>query len=180
MAKRDALPSCEKQDLHQKIRKRVLDWPLFQKARDIFFYCSKGSEVDTRILIKDALSLGKHVSLPISLPDGGLEVSRIFDLESDCELGLFGIDEPKKTQDCVVDVDDIEIFLIPGIAFDLAGHRLGWGRGFFDRFLAALKSDQLKVGLSYETQMTDLIRAQEHDVRMDWVVTDQRVIDCHQ
>ena len=92
--------------------------------------------------------------------------------ESRLEIGAFHIEEP--TGDNTVSPDEIELVIVPAVAYDKRGNRLGRGRGFYDRLLASTKAT--KVGVGYEFQMVDSIPAEPHDVRMDMVITQNTVI----
>lgn len=92
--------------------------------------------------------------------------------ETRLELGSFQIEEP--TGEDVVDVDDIELMVIPAVAFDRKGNRLGRGKGFYDRLLSSSKAT--KIGVGYEFQLLDSIPSEPHDVAMDMVITQKTVI----
>lgn len=92
--------------------------------------------------------------------------------ESRLELGAFHIEEP--TGDNTVSADDIELVIVPGVAYDRRGNRLGRGKGFYDRLLASTRAT--KIGVGYEFQMVDEIPAEPHDVKMDMVITQKTVI----
>ena len=92
--------------------------------------------------------------------------------ESRLELGSFHIEEP--TGDDTVDVDDIELMVVPAVAFDRKGNRLGRGKGFYDRLLATSKAT--KIGVGYEFQLFDSIPSEPHDVAMDMVITQKTLI----
>ena len=92
--------------------------------------------------------------------------------ETRLELGSFHIEEP--TGDDVVDVDDIELMVIPAVAFDRKGYRLGRGKGFYDRLLSTSKAT--KIGVGYEFQLFDDLPSEPHDVAMDMVITQKTLI----
>ena len=92
--------------------------------------------------------------------------------ETRLELGSFHIEEP--TGEDVVDVNDIELMVIPAVAFDRKGNRLGRGKGFYDRLLSSSKAT--KIGVGYEFQLFDSIPSEPHDVAMDMVITQKTVI----
>lgn len=161
-----------------RIGERLMRLESYQKSEVVFFYCSKDPEVQTRDLIGKAIQSGKKVALPLCEDKGRLQVRSIKDLICDCVEGPWGLMEPviEKTQE--VRVEDIEVFVIPGIAFDSKGHRIGWGKGYFDRFLKKLASDQLKIGLAFEVQLAPLLEIEPHDEKVDVLITENRVIYC--
>lgn len=171
---RSSLTAEERRSKDMMIRERLLSWNGFKSAATVFFYCSKGSEVDTRILIEEALGQGKRVVLPQTLTDGNLTARRIVNFPADCLGGAFGILEPKLSMP-VIPVSEIDLFVIPGSAFDLAGARLGWGMGYFDQYLAGV-GRALKAALAYEIQVCRALPVQEHDVKMDVLITEKRIL----
>jgi 5-formyltetrahydrofolate cyclo-ligase len=174
---RDSLSQDEIRDKSRKIKDHFLALEIYQKANNVLFYYSTGSEVDTQDLIREALNSGKIVALPMSLEGGLLEVRSIKDIESDCLKGRFGILEPKVEKTVKIPIQDIEVFAIPGIAFDLQGNRIGRGKGYFDRYLAGLKTFQTKIGLAFEVQLSQSLPIDKHDIKVDILVTEERVLD---
>lgn len=173
---RESLSPREKAQRNRQILDRCLTLVEYQEAKFLFTYCSQGSEVDTRDLIGSSLAHGKRVALPRCIDGERLEVRLIQSLASDCRQGSFGILEPRVEKTSLVKIEALEILFIPGVAFDFHGNRMGYGKGFFDRFLAALKLTQRKIGLAFEAQVYPALRARSHDVKMDVLVTEARVI----
>ncbi|HID95687.1 MAG TPA: 5-formyltetrahydrofolate cyclo-ligase [Candidatus Latescibacteria bacterium] len=155
------------------ITERLMGLQEYKRAAVIHCYVSKDKEVDTRCLIQRALSSGKRVIVPVT----DLEKRRLFHSEikalEELEKGTFGILEPK--QECLrfVEPDIIDLVIVPGVAFDPYGNRIGFGGGFYDRFLAGLKVP--KIGLAYQFQILDRIETTHLDVRVDSVMTEERI-----
>jgi len=173
---RDALTVKERQSKDALIRERFLSWPDFKRAVTIFFYCSKGSEVDTRILIKKALDEGKRVVLPQTLGKTGMAARQIHNIDTDCHPGAFEVLEPKSSMPAVAETE-IDLFVIPGAAFDLSGARLGWGKGYFDQYLSSIHDTSIKAALAYEVQICPNLPVQAHDVRMNVLISEKRILD---
>lgn len=127
-------------------------------------------------MIREALEAGRKVILPLCIEGGLLETRAISDLESDSLKGRYGILEPKENTQRVP-IQDIEVFVVPGIAFDGQGHRLGRGGGYFDRYLAGLKSFQIKIGLAFEIQVCEGLTVDRHDIKVDILITEDRVLN---
>jgi len=142
------------------------------------FYYPKGNEVDLRKILKKSLNENKKVILPKTNKDNfSMTIHKIDNLSEDLEKGAFEIMEPKK--DCLeINKEDIDIVFVPGVAFDLAGNRLGHGLGYYDRFLEDLNG--IKVGIAYDFQIVDSIKVKSHDMPMDYVITEKRVIKTNQ
>ncbi len=143
------------------------------------FYVSMKEEVRTQEMIRRSLDMGKQVVVPSLKPDRKrITPSLLVDYESDLEGGVFGIPEPRA--ECVrsLPVEDIEIVLVPGVAFDVCGGRLGFGGGYYDEFLAGLSSGTERWGLAFEFQVVEKLPLMDRDVPVEKIITEERVIDC--
>ncbi|MDD4352337.1 MAG: 5-formyltetrahydrofolate cyclo-ligase [Candidatus Gracilibacteria bacterium] len=165
LVKRDALNAVEITDLSFKIGEKLLQHPKFQVAQKILLYAAKGSEVQTLDLIEQALKLGKEVYLP--KVEG--EELRIYGTRGlrDLKGGAFGILEPTLNEE--LDPADLDLIILPGVAFDQRGYRIGYGKGYYDRLLKKTKA--YTIGLSYDFQFIANLPHEEHDVAVDEVIT---------
>lgn len=159
----------------KQIREVILDLPIYKNSTCILAYVSFGSEVDTISLIKDALGAGKRVAVPRCEPRTStmdfLEINSLVDLVP----GYMGILEPDSTLDTVVEPDTKTLCLVPGCAFDEQCNRLGYGRGFYDRYLADFCGST--VGLAYTCQIGDeLLPIEQYDKKLDCIVTPSGII----
>jgi 5-formyltetrahydrofolate cyclo-ligase len=147
----------------------------YKKAHTIFAFVSFRSEVDTHEIIKHAIQDEKTICVPrIQSKQKGIE---IFKIEGFNQLkeGFFGILEP--VESCLaVDSNKIDIILMPGVAFDRQGGRVGYGAGFYDRFLANIKKEVHKIALAYDFQVLDNVPMDEHDIRIDGIITEKETI----
>ena len=160
-----------------RIKERLLITPEFIKAKTIMFYVSTKDEVKTESMIKHALKLGKKVVIPISdLNKRTLHLSEIKDFDNELEPGAFNILEPKKKFLRPVLPEGIDLVIVPGVAFDEDGDRIGYGMGFYDRFLRNIRKHVPVIGLAYELQIVDDIPVDDTDVTVDKVVTEERII----
>jgi 5-formyltetrahydrofolate cyclo-ligase len=145
----------------------------FTEARIIGLYAPVHNEVETAEVMRAALASAKMVLFP-AVCSGGLEFRRIDD---PCMLrrGAFSIPEPDAA--CPVHSPGVaDLIVIPGVAFDLSGRRIGYGKGYYDRALHQLEGKGRLVGLCYDFQIVGEIPDQPHDVRMDMIITERRVI----
>ena len=134
-------------------------------------YLSAFKEPDTFNLISELLSTGKEICVPITdVETFTITPSRLVSL-ANLIKGAYGIYEPR--ENISVPVSEIDIALIPGIAFTTSGDRLGFGKGYYDRFLKDFKG--FKIGIGYDFQITDEIPADKHDIKMDMIVTEKRI-----
>ncbi len=174
---RDRQSIGEVQQKSEDITDQVLLLHEFVRARGIACYVSKGTEVDTRVLIRRALDRGNQVLIPVvKKGDVDLFFSEIKDLGKELAPGTFDILEPKPEFVRPVSLDAIDILFVPGIAWDRNGYRLGWGRGYFDRVLKSLPPHVKSVGLAFNLQLINQIPRDQFDVAVDMVVTESRVL----
>jgi len=185
LKKRDNLSRIEIESGSKKIEQRLFTLPEFQKARTIMFYVSFRSEVETDNMIRNALDLKKKVVVPV-VEGEKIEAREIENPEKELAKGTFGIREPREGFSKKVDPKEIDLVVVPGVVFDKRGGRLGYGRGYYDRFLRSKSirpmmhgpSKRVLVGLAFHSQITGKIPLLEKDVRVDKIVTESRVIDC--
>ena len=132
----------------------------------ILLYSALPDEVPTQSLMDDLVAQGKTVVLPRVVSDTDMELRR-YTGQQDLQTGAYGILEP--TGELFTDYDAIDVAIIPGMAFDAEGHRLGRGKGYYDRFLARVPH-LYKIGLCFSWQMVDHVPCDEHDAVMDEVI----------
>ena len=157
------------------IMERLFGLPEFAKAKTVLFYASKKDEVQTFGMIQRALDIGKKVALPITVVEGkNLVLSEIRNLKR-LDEGAFDVLEPMDY--APVAPEEVDLVIVPGVAFDVRGDRLGHGMGYYDKLLKQMP-DALFVGLAFEFQMVEDIPEEEHDVSVHKVVTEERVIGC--
>lgn len=174
-ARRNALP--HKDELSRQIVERFFALPAYQSARTVLFYLDVRSEVRTRHSLPEALSSGKKIVVPYCV-DGELE---LFHLEAMEELavGMYKILEPRpelrSRPEKRVDVHDVDLIMVPGVAFDRQGGRTGHGKGYYDKLLEQARPETPLVALAFECQLFDAIPMLPHDIFMDLVITEQAV-----
>lgn len=142
----------------------------YREAKVIFIFVSFRSEVDTHRIIRKALEDGKVVGVPkVASKAEGMKVFRIDRME-DLEAGYFGVLEPK--EGCPeIPSGDIDLIVMPGAAFDREGGRMGYGQGFYDRYIAEAGREIRKVALAYRMQVMDKVPMDENDMRVDDIIT---------
>lgn len=155
-----------------KAQARVLALPQFAAASVVGLYSPVWNEVYTEEIFRVAREAGKRVAYP-RIDGHGLEFIDVAEMGELCP-GAFGILEPCGSR--VVPLSALELVVVPGVAFDLDGFRLGYGKGFYDRVLSGCEQRALLVGLCYELQLLDALPVESHDVRMDLVATEERTL----
>jgi 5-formyltetrahydrofolate cyclo-ligase len=169
-----------KDELSRQIVARFMALPEYAAARTVMFYVDVRSEVRTRGDLAAALASGKRIVVPWCNDDGELE---LFHLESMEELqtGMYKILEPRPELRTVaakqVSVEKLDLIMVPGVAFDRRGARMGHGKGYYDKLLEHARSDTPLVALAFERQLFPEIPVAEHDIFMDKLITEAGVYE---
>ena len=129
--------------------------PEFERAKTILFYASFGGEVETFDMIRQAQLLGKRIALPRIHPQNTIKPVLISDLDCDLETGPYGIRQPHASNDRTILPGELDMVVVPGVAFDRFNNRLGRGGGYYDRFLGTLSDKVITVGLAFDFQIVD-------------------------
>ncbi|MGH7832203.1 MAG: 5-formyltetrahydrofolate cyclo-ligase [Candidatus Binatia bacterium] len=175
--RRDSLPAASIQLWNRLIQERTVSLELYRASPAVALYSPTGSEVDTTRIRDHAFQLGKSVYYPRWSKAGHLELIRI---ESPAQLqpGAYGILEPMSGASLRHEERKNLLAIVPGVAFDLRGNRLGRGKGMYDRLLAQLGDIAGSVAVAYEAQIVEQIPVQSWDRKMDCIITEERIIDC--
>ncbi len=171
---RDRLTDAQRRQGADSVCQRVMSLPLFHIAKTVLTYMAIGSELQTNRLVEQILHAGKQLVVPRVSGDQ-LTLHPITDPTTELLPGRWNIPEPAAHAPSIPAME-IDLFLLPGLAFDAAGGRLGYGRGFFDRALA--ETDGATVGLAYNSQIINTVPTETWDVPMDYIITPDRVIQC--
>ena len=172
MEKRKNMSKIEAAQKSALIQKRLSTLMEYSEADTIMFYLSVDNEVMTDKAISQALKLGKRVVLPVVDAENKTLIPIATDMKN-LKKGAYSIPEPEGEP---VNLDEIDIVVVPVVAFDDEGDRLGRGIGYYDRFLKSLHA--VKVGLAYDWQQAPNIPQESHDAQMDKIVTERNVVEC--
>ena len=176
LAGRDRLSPAERATLSRAIVERFWSLPEVANIGSIQCFLSTKSEVETGTVIDTARRRGLLVAVPITDVEAHrLTLSEFSSLDA-LVPGPFGILEPRRGARTPVPVDQVDAFVVPGIAFDASGNRLGWGAGYYDRLLADRRPEAPVIALAYECQIVRAIPPEGHDIAVSVIVTEQRVI----
>ena len=154
-----------------KVQARFLATPYYQKARTVALYAPIRGEVPTRDILIAALQDEKIVCYPLSHVHGRILSFRAIKSESELEPGRLGVREPTNSSE-LIPVDQIDLFVVPGLGFSKDGKRLGRGGGYYDATLRAAIARSRRVGLAFNDQIVDTLPTTADDVDMDLVVTE--------
>jgi 5-formyltetrahydrofolate cyclo-ligase len=158
--------------LSVQIRDRLKEQAIWKNAGSVLFFAPLPDELDVWPLLDDALAAGKIAALPRFNPAAKSYIAcRVQNVRSEIVTGEFGIREPAAR--CAgIPLDRLDLILVPGVAFDWHGHRLGRGKGFYDRLLADVRG--VKCGIAFDEQMVNDVPAGPSDVRMNFILTPAR------
>ncbi|MEA3548871.1 MAG: 5-formyltetrahydrofolate cyclo-ligase [Thermodesulfobacteriota bacterium] len=177
LQKREALTPAERRSKSKAIIDNLWRIEQFARAGTIFSYVHFRSEVETLPLIGQALARQIRVSVPLTLvAESRLEAYEILNPAKELKPGYCRIPEPDPTQAKRIDPGEIEVVLLPGSVFDLRGGRLGYGGGYYDRFLDREAPRALRIGLAFELQVVDTVPLLAHDERIHYLVTEERIV----
>lgn len=185
LKKREGIDAEQRKIKEKAIKKRLFASEYFKNAITILFYASFRSEVGTIECIQHALKSGKKVVLPVV--DTKHKRLKLFEINDISELksGYMGIPEPAPARARSVKPDEIDLEIIPGIGFDSGGNRLGYGAGYYDKLLSykskrpsKTRGDVTSIALAFEEQIVEKIPSEPHDIRVDMIITDKRLIRC--
>lgn len=173
LALRKAVEISERQKMNDSIYENVISLKAYESAAVVFLYASTKYEADTFKIMEHALKNKKRVALPLTVSETQMQFYYVDDVKTQLEAGYMGIMEPLADKCIHASAESCELIIVPGSVFDKDLNRMGYGRGYYDRFLA--KIDCIKMGLCYELQLTDKIDAKPTDVKMDMLVTEKSV-----
>jgi len=174
LAKRDALSEAERRSSSARIVARLLDLPAYRSAGRVLAYLSFGSEFDTAAVVNDVRAGGKTLVLPrVQKGSRSLALHEVHDLERDIEAGVWGIRQPRAVCAPIADGRSIDFVVVPGVAFTRQGARLGYGGGYYDRFIAALSPRPPLIAAAFEMQVVDELPMSDTDQRVDLVITER-------
>jgi 5-formyltetrahydrofolate cyclo-ligase len=177
LALRRALGRDEWQIASLLAQEKLISLEEYSRAECVALYSPIHNEVDTSLIREVACAAGKRTLYPVVC--GREMVLRQIDHPDQLsQEGAFGILEPCGNGRAHL-AHEADLIVVPGVAFDMTGHRIGYGKGFYDRFLRHPGQRGVLVGLCHDFQLTDIdLPAERHDIRMDIIVTGQRIIRC--
>lgn len=176
---REALSEESIREKSLEIARKLVGLAEFQASQNILFFLSLPSEVQTDEMIQQALSLGKKVHVPlVDAKHRRLKISEISGLDIGFERKQFGILEPGLAHLKIVPPETLDFVLVPGLAFDRKGGRVGYGAGYYDRFLKGVRGHAVSVGVAYDFQMLDSVPQTQFDVPVQKILTEKSLFIC--
>ncbi|WIF95299.1 5-formyltetrahydrofolate cyclo-ligase [Caminicella sporogenes] len=176
LKKRNALTTDDVNMKSKQIFYNLSSLPEYKNANNVMVYLDFRKEVKTKYIIEDLFLNKKNVIVPISkVKTKELLLSKINSFD-DLTISTYGILEPKSEKIDIVSPEIIDIILVPGVVFDKKGYRIGYGAGYYDKFLSNLSHNFTAIGLSYELQLVDKIPKDKHDYQLDFIITEEKII----
>lgn len=152
-------------DAERAVFEKLIREKSFLSAKVIFCYVSYGAEVGTRLLIKEILRLGKTLVVPKCIDDRGHMIGVEIKSEADLVCGMYGIPEPEGEE---FEREKIDLAIVPGVAFDKEGYRLGYGKGYYDRFLKGIGA--VTIGICHKELLFERLPRGEYDIPVGKVI----------
>lgn len=175
ICKRDELSTNEVENFSKSVIKKVIDTDEYIKSENIFVFVSFNNEVFTHNFIKYSISNNKKIYIPY-IENKEMKAVRLYDLE-DLEIGFYNILSLPKEKIEIVNPEDLDLIIVPGLIFDHNLHRIGYGGGYYDKFLSYPNLNAYIIGICYDFQVIDEIDVNEYDLPVDIVITNQRSIE---
>jgi 5-formyltetrahydrofolate cyclo-ligase len=175
-----AISALSEKDIAKKVRaieNRLFEFANFLEAKIALLYVSGDNEVQTRNIIKRAYAYNKIVVLPaFDAKTFDMKLMKVDKIAQELKSGPRGVPEPDEGLCKIVPIDRIDIAIIPGLAFDEKGGRIGTGKGYYDRLIPKLAITTRKVALTFEEQIIPQVPMESHDKHVDIIITDERII----
>ena len=166
---RKSIMPKDKSDFDKRIFTSLINSPIYQKSKSLMIYVSFNDEADTINIIRYALSDGRIVAVPYC---NGTDMEfLVINSLDDLSEGEFGIPTANPEKNHVFNDFKDALCIVPGLSFDIFGNRLGYGGGFYDRFL--INKDVVTLGITYERCLSERLQNEEHDVRIDYILTEK-------
>jgi 5-formyltetrahydrofolate cyclo-ligase len=159
------------------IERKLFEFANFLEARIILLYVEGENEVRTKHILKRSFDFNKIVVLPAFDPERRkATILKVDHPDKDLQPGPRGVAEPNPARCKPVPIQKVDIAIIPGLAFDEKGARIGSGKGYYDRFIPELPATTRKVALAFEEQIIPQVPTESHDRHVDIIITDKRII----
>jgi 5-formyltetrahydrofolate cyclo-ligase len=169
-------------ELHEAYSTRIMELvastTYYKKARTIMCFVNFGSEMDTSLIINRALKDGKRVAVPIAVHETKELIPSVITTMDELEPGYFNILTPKEEFIRPIEPDEIDVVLVPGVAFDHHGYRVGYGGGFYDRFLPRLKRDAKRIAIGFSLQILDQVPRESFDLPVEMIISEKGLLPC--
>ena len=174
---RRAAAPAQREIWNRRIAELFAGWLIYQQCRSVMFYVATADETATAGLIEDALHRGKQVYAPLLGTQYGEMSAAAIKRPQDLVVGKYGLKMPPPDSATLAARESIDLIVVPGVAFDRTGNRLGMGAGYYDRFFSRTRH-AVRLGLAWDCQVVAAAPYEPHDIRMHYLLTDAGLIIC--
>lgn len=172
--KRDKIVASDREEKDDIIISSLMNNKDYKNSKKIFIYIGFGTEINTLKYIDGFIKDGKEIYVPkVYLKRREIEAIRLTSLDM-LERSKYGILEP--INDEIVDKEELDLIVVPGVAFDREGGRIGYGGGYYDKYFSRNNKTVTNIALAYDCQMVNKVPVEEHDVKVDCIITEKEVI----
>lgn len=177
--KREVLGDTKRDEKSLTIAQRLFELDTFKKSKTVLCFLSLPHEVQTDAMIQEFFRLGKKVFVPLVHDRrGDMQVARIPSLDIKFVFGNYGVREPAPEAREIVSPSCVDCVIVPGLAFDIYGNRIGYGGGYYDNLLKELSGDVIRIGIGYDFQILDLAPHSDLDRPVQFIVTETKTLKC--
>lgn len=169
-------------ELHEAYSTRIMELvastTYYKNAKTIMCFVSFGSEMDTSVIINKALEDRKRVVVPIAVHETKELIPSVITSMDELEPGYFNILTPKADFVRPIEPNEIDVVLVPGVAFDHHGYRVGYGGGFYDRFLTRVRKDAKRIAIGFSLQILDQVPRESFDLPVEMIISEKGLLPC--
>lgn len=171
LKQRRQFPRQEREKASCSVQEHLLAWPTFQKAQTVHLFLNQPHEVETFGIVRSCWEMGKTVAIPYIVPQSPQLGHSLLTHWNQLTQTKFDLQEPLPEARQSFDLNSIDLVLVPGVAFDQSGGRLGYGKGYYDRFLSEIEG--FFLGLAFSFQIVPKVPQADLDVAMDGILTEE-------
>ena len=174
--KREKLDSIHKKRMDSEIENKFLNTNIYKNSKVVFIYVGMENEINTKNIIEKVLKDNKEVIVPkVEIKNKIMKAIKINSIDELKPCGYYGILEPLDFSK-EIDINKVDLVIVPGLAFDKYGGRLGYGGGYYDKFLQKINYIY-KLALAYDFQIIDFVPMEKHDIKVDLLITNKEIIN---
>ena len=179
LQKRKLLSQEELLSKSKTIFQSIKNLSIYQAAQNVMLYIDFRNEVKTGFIMEDLLTRSKGTVVPISvIGTREMILSQVLDPEKELARSSYGILEPKPEYIRKINPAILDLVIVPGIAFDSEGYRIGYGGGYYDYFFSTMERPIVSIALAFDLQIIETVPKEDYDRPVDYIITESRIIDC--
>lgn len=175
LGKRNDISQIYRKEWDDSIFSKLINSDLYKEANRLFIYVNYSSEVNTIEIIKRALRDKKDIYVPKTCKESKSMVAVKINSLNGLIVDKYGISEPPVVDKSEI-ASDFDLIIMPGVAFDIHGNRIGYGGGYYDKYIFSLEKNIKKVALAYEIQIVEEIESEIHDIKVDYIITNEKIM----